>query len=417
VAGDVEDGRLAIWGSPAGFGFILFSMISLLMDDGRVDDRSGKPCPSTKRPPRGMQHSGLECSASRFTEQAGKRLALKGAAMRRIWVIVVGVTLAACNHDGLHQGGGPGWRPGNNDDGGKPGNALDAGSLLPDATVACVNGGGQFTTTGAQPNLMLVLDRSGSMKRPLSPQSMTIKWDDLKSAVGSLLQQYDSQVQFGASTFSSDGQCAPGKIDVALAPTSGQAILDKLDSLTPAGYTPTAKTLANVNANGGLKDPARANYVVLATDGEPNCGDNSADVIAQITQLFNSTPQVKTFVIGIGTSATLNAKQLNAWAKAGGTQNSGATQYYQTNSLGDLTNALDAIVNHVGCDFTTGQPASPGAAISVTLNGAAVAPGDPNGFTYNSSTGTTTLQGTACKEVQSIVSQVDISYTCPQSAQ
>ena len=35
----------------------------------------------------------------------------------------------------------------------------------------------------------------------------------------------------------------------------------------------------------------------------------------------------------------------------------------------------------------------------------------------NSSTGTTTLQGTACKEVQSIVSQVDISYTCPQSAQ
>src|SRR2546430_2530421 len=131
----------------------------------------------------------------------------------------------------------------------------------------------EFALTRIPPNVMLVIDRSGSMGQSIGGGSATTKWDDLKTAVASLVTNYDSEMRLGAAIFSSDGNCAAANIDVPLASTAGATVEQKLAAQGPSGNTPTAYALDTVIAKGMVNDATRANYVVLATDGQPNCTD------------------------------------------------------------------------------------------------------------------------------------------------
>src|SRR5262249_10918017 len=153
---------------------------------------------------------------------------------------------------------------------------------------------------------------------------------------------YDSQMRLGAAIFSSDGNCAAANVDVPLAATAGQTVLTKLNAQGPNGNTPTAAALDTVIANGQLNDPTRPNFVILATDGEPNCTDT--DVTSRITKLYNATPSVKTYVIGMGDGTASDPTLLNSWADAGHTALTGTTHYYQTSSPAELKTAFDTIV-------------------------------------------------------------------------
>ena len=271
----------------------------------------------------------------------------------------------------------------------------------------------QFALTRVEPNVMLVLDRSGSMGDPVSSGSATTKWVDLKNAVSSLVTGYDSQMQLGAAIFSSDGNCAAANIDVPLAAAAGQTVLTKLNAAGPNGNTPTAAALDTVIAKGLLSDPTRANYVVLATDGEPNCSDT--DVTTRINKLYSATPSVKTYVIGMGDGTESDPTLLNSWADAGHTALTGATHYYQTNSPAALKAAFDAIVGGiVSCDFKMTQAAPDQSLITVTENGTAVSPSPTVGWTYDATTNTVTLHGASCDMLTSNAStKVSVLYGCP----
>src|SRR5437899_5730544 len=56
-------------------------------------------------------------------------------------------------------------------------------------------GGMAFALTRVPPNVMLVLDRSGSMNQSIGGGSATTKWTDLKNAVSSLVTTYDAQTR------------------------------------------------------------------------------------------------------------------------------------------------------------------------------------------------------------------------------
>ncbi len=273
----------------------------------------------------------------------------------------------------------------------------------------------EFALTRIPPNVMLVLDRSGSMGDSIGGGSATAKWTDLKNAVSSLVSGYDSEMRLGAAIFSSDGNCRADNIDVPLAAMAGQAVLGKLAAQGPAGNTPTAFALDTVIAKGLVNDKTRANYVVLATDGMPNCGD--IDVGKRITQLYNATPSVKTFVIGIGGDTASNPTLLNQWADAGHTARSGATHYYQTSSPQELKAAFDAIVGGiVSCDFKMMQAAPDPNLVRVTENGVVLAPSSTmgNGYTFDPATSTVTLHGTACDLLKANAStKVSVLYGCP----
>ncbi len=276
-----------------------------------------------------------------------------------------------------------------------------------------VCGAMEFALTRIPPNVMLVLDRSGSMGNSIGGGSATSKWDDLKNAVSSLVTNYDAEMHLGAAIFSSDGNCAASNIDVPLAPAAGSTIESKLAAQGPTGNTPTAFAFDTIIAKGMLNDATRANYVVLATDGEPNCGDT--DVTTRITTLYNRTPSVKTFVIGIGDGTASNPTLLNSWAVAGHTARTGATQYYQTSSPADLKAAFDGIVGGiVSCDFKMMQSAPDPSLIRVTENGTVLSPSPTNGYTFDPSTNTVTLHGSACDMLKTTPStKVGVLYGCP----
>jgi von Willebrand factor type A domain len=283
----------------------------------------------------------------------------------------------------------------------------------PDAPDLGNCGAMEFALQRVEPNVMLVIDRSGSMGDPVATGSATTKWVDLKNAVSSLVTNYDSQMRLGAAIFSSDGNCAAANIDVPVAATAGATVMTKLNAQGPTGNTPTAAALDTVIAKGLLNDATRANYVVLATDGLPNCTDT--DVTSRVTKLYNQTPSVKTYVIGMGDGTSSDPTQLNAWADAGHTARTGATHYYQTTSPQELKAAFDAIVGGiVSCDFKMMQTAPDPSLITVTENGTAVSPSPTNGYSYDSTTNTVTLHGTACDLLTSNAStKVSVLYGCP----
>jgi hypothetical protein len=65
-----------------------------------------------------------------------------------------------------------------------------------------VCGAMDFQLTRVPPNVMLVIDRSGSMGNSIGGGSATTKWTDLKNAVSSLVTHYDSEMRLGAAIFS-----------------------------------------------------------------------------------------------------------------------------------------------------------------------------------------------------------------------
>ena len=274
----------------------------------------------------------------------------------------------------------------------------------------------EFALQRVEPNVMLVIDRSGSMGDPVASGSATTKWSDLKTAVSSLVTNYDSQMRLGAAIFSSDGNCAAANVDVPVASAAGATVMTKLNAQGPNGNTPTAAALDTVIAKGLLNDPTRANYVVLATDGLPNCSDT--DVAKRITTLYNQTPSVKTYVIGMGDGTASDPTTLNSWADAGHTALTGGTHYYQTSSPAALKQAFDAIVGGiVSCDFKMMQDAPDPTLISVTENGAAVAQSPTVGWSYDASSHTVTLHGAACDMLtQNASTKVSVLYGCPGPA-
>ena len=168
-------------------------------------------------------------------------------------------------------------------------------------------------------------------------------------------------------------------------------------------------------AGGGLNDTTRNNYVLLMTDGEPNCGGDVNTVKSVVAQLYAQTPSVRTFVVGIGDGTSSNPAALNGWADAGHTARPGATKYYQVNTVNDLQQAFADIVNGVAsCTYQLSMKPADASLIVAYIGGVAV-PQDPtNGTTYDPGTNTLEFHGTSCDQIKGgAASSLDIVYGCP----
>jgi len=295
---------------------------------------------------------------------------------------------------------------------GPPPGRQDPDPVTPMPDMTC--GGVEFALMRVPPNVMLVLDRSGSMGDPIGAGSATSKWDDLKSALQTTVTAYDAQMRFGVALFSdpNGSTCSPGPVEVMAGPSNGAAVLAKVAAASPGGNTPTAATLAQVQATGMLNDTTRENYVVLATDGLPNCTDT--DVAGKISALYAATPSVKTFVIGVGDGTASDPATLDSWAVAGHTDRATSPKYFQANSPTDLKTAFDTIAGGLAsCTFQMAQPVPDPSMLYVWSNGQPV-PSDPqNGYSYDASTQSVTLHGTACDQVRTNPqTKVRVIYGC-----
>lgn len=271
--------------------------------------------------------------------------------------------------------------------------------------------GEQFVAEAVPPNVLIVLDKSGSMDDAVAGQR---KWDTALGAVESLLAEYGDKIRFGLMLYPMGGRnnCGAGTVSVDLGDGTSNAILAALDANGPDGNTPIGASLDAAYDYAPLADPERSNYVLLLTDGEETCdGDGEAAAAA----LRGKTPEVKTFVVGFG--GEVDARVLNAMAVAGGTELQGTTKYYQADDATSLAGAFEDIGGAVlSCSYEISGKPDKASDIYVYFDGKPV-PLDTahgEGWDYDAGTNQVTFFGAACTGLRDgTVKDLVIVHGCP----
>jgi hypothetical protein len=365
--------------------------------------------------------------------------------MKKFPCLVLALTLGACSEPGITTSGGNG--SGNGGSGGKgmaPGSVRD----FPDGGASSQGGKGgggpgpnpdekncglmTFKLQQRPAELMLVLDRSGSMNDPAGPMSMVSKWTDVTAALDETIMKTESLVHWGLKTFpSTDMRCSvTDGVEVPSAPMNYAGVWPRIMAANPGmgagGGTPTTlavqKAVAYLNATPSMNP----RYLVLATDGEPNCGagggfggggfGNNDDAAAIKAVADALAAGYKTFVIGVATSGTANTV-LGQMATAGGEPRMANPPYYPVANRQDLINALGVITGLVtDCVFRLDMPPpSPNdTAVNVGSNRVPRDPTHMNGWDYGAANRTIQFYGQACEDVKMAAGQnVQIIFGCP----
>jgi hypothetical protein len=279
------------------------------------------------------------------------------------------------------------------------------------------------------PDILIVQDRSSSMKNDDSDSSCSggcganSKWSQVSTALTQVVTATQSSINWGLKLFSDNGACdASAAPVVPVAGGNGPAISSAIAAATPGGNTPTRDAITNGAAYLSALTGKNDKYLLLATDGLPNCPvgcsgmskpsssctmtDNpSEDGVVEQTILTAAQMGIKTFVIGIG-NVNVAVATLNQMAVNGGEPQAGAsTKYYAATDPTALQNALNAIVGVVAsCTISlTGAPSGfTNVAISADAGGTTIEiPQDPtNGWSYGPNMQTVNLNGTACASLK-----------------
>jgi hypothetical protein len=295
-----------------------------------------------------------------------------------------------------------------------------------DPGFACMNGACEIGGCGASsfnlsvvpPNVMIVLDRSGSMDGDVQDSDKN-RWEVAKDAIAQLVNKFNADVRFGLVTYSGcvPGQeCSAGQIVVPLGnqnagPITGflgpKGLLYLCNSGKPE--TSTGNTLYALIGEDSLQDPERGNAVLLITDGGENDECKTVtDGADAAGKLLSQTIPVKTFVVGFSDAVIGSLKGI---AEAGGT-----TDPFNANNPASLEAALNAIAGAVAsCQFKLDSvPEDPSKVYVFFDDDPAGVPQDGNnGWTYDPVTNTVTFHGSACAAIQDgTVVDVDVVFGC-----
>ena len=299
---------------------------------------------------------------------------------------------------------------------GDPPDAMDCGQQT--EPIEVVN-------LGDPPDLLIVLDRSGSMASPIPtfPPDFTPKWTIMRDALNGVAATHENNIRFGLLEFPTDDDCAvDGGTAVRVPVDLGQAaeIAGYFQNRSAGGNTPAQLGLSAALAHYQsipVNDAGR--YVLFATDGEPNCsaGDAAAETVAAVDAL--AAAGIKTYVLGFG-GGFVDDSVLNDSAIAGEVPRPGGPpHYYAANSATELEAVLDTISGGIivpSCSYALATPPPDPDAVTVTLNGVPVprSTAHTNGWDYYPDSMTITFFGTYCEQIQSgAVTEVSFVYGCP----
>jgi hypothetical protein len=305
-------------------------------------------------------------------------------------------------------------------------------------------GGGKIPVMPLPPDILIVQDKSGSMSNDDSDSSCNggcganSKWSQLTTALSTVVQATDMTVNWGLKYFSDNNACSASNAPaVTVGVMKGGAVTTSIMGTQPGGNTPTRDAITSGAAYlATLTDP-NPKFLLLATDGLPNCPSGCAtmakpntactmtdnpneDAAAEAAVMMAAMQGFPTFVIGIG-NVTTAQNTLNQLAINGGHAQTGAgTSYFAATDEASLEAALNAIVGQVASCLIPLPAASQGQTnVAVSVDNAAgtptKVPNDPtNGWTYTDSTDTSiTLHGTYCDGVTNgTYSNVEYVYAC-----
>jgi len=300
------------------------------------------------------------------------------------------------------------------------------------------------------PNIYFVLDRSGSMAE-------NNKWGQVRLVVAQILRGLGPRANFGATVYPGFEQasCAAPREVLPISPGDPPGITGPTATalLTatagePFGGTPTAQALRSVAQT--LRSAKGKTFVILATDGGPNCNAGAACGFDQCMPNIEGAPNcpaggpnncceppsgfreacldsaatnsavlalkeagIPVYVIGLpGTS--LYGSLLDQLAVSGGTALPTSPKYHRVDASAGLLTALKKVAAKIvaTCEFKLKEtPAAPNL-VNVYFD-EVVLPQDPvNGWKIEG--GTVTLLGSACSKVLAgDVLDVRIIAGCP----
>lgn len=333
-------------------------------------------------------------------------------------------------------------------------------------------GGSSVAANFKTVNILLVIDKSGSMDDTPDGFEQN-KWDALKTALEASLNRVVDDINFGLILYpysrvepialECQRRCCevpPGTqaINVSVAPGADSVpqILRVLDETSPGGGTPTAAALAGAYeyfTTGEGADLQGDRFVLLATDGGPNCnasnsceGDrcttnldnqcevdnccggslgerclDDADVTAQIEALAGQG--VPTFVVGIpGTEAY--STYLDQFALAGGVPSEGgSSDYYEVTAEGGVDGLVDVFTSITTqlvrtCEVELASKPPDLEKVNVYIDCAVVPKGEDDDIAWEvdpqSDPSLLHIHGEVCERVQSRGAQrVDVVFGCP----
>jgi hypothetical protein len=233
-----------------------------------------------------------------------------------------------------------------------------------------------------QPNVMLVIDRSGSM----GPH-----WASLLQLTP-YIEGMGAMTRTGLTLFPGVGECAlGGELAVPLAQDNGDAVLGALATTEPDGTTPMVETLQQLRESALLQDPGRDNVVILVADGQP---DEGLDPDEEVRAWADLDVPVKMHFISFAGSPEADAI-MNGMADA-----TPLGFHYAASDITELAARLDRVAASLSpCGYALDNPVS---AVDVSLDGVALdACTDTDcveGYSYDADAGIVTLAPFTCRD-------------------
>jgi hypothetical protein len=219
----------------------------------------------------------------------------------------------------------------------------------------------------------------------------------------------------GGTTTSSSCYVA-ADVEVPVGQGTATTIQTRISTAGTATSTPTRAALDAAVAYLKTVSDGNNKFILLATDGEPNCasgasGTSTTDLPAAVVAVQNAVAAgYRVFVIGVGPEAA----NLTSLAQAGGTD-----KFYSALTPDALSSALSSIVTTVAAGCTYELPSAPADpnAVGVFVDKSVIPQDDSEGWSYQSGSSTTiAIHGTYCDDLTSgKKTQVEIFLPCKAS--
>jgi hypothetical protein len=323
-----------------------------------------------------------------------------------------------------------------------------------------------FMIEAVPPNVMLVLDKSGSMMTlwDADADAMTpdiTRWNSLVNVVDFVVVNFDMAINFGANLFPSTlantqlgaGACVVANVpEVPVSPENALEVLMGIpaaDAIDLHGATPATAGVEAALTHLKTLDPDVGRFMILVTDGAANCSDDAdtsmcpgvgcglleeydANVATVIADAF-TMDDIPTFVVGIdildeitgigddGSPEVNTFEKLNLVAIAGGKARAGDEKFFNARNEMDLQDALSQIAGQVASCIV--PLADPGPLhpdfVTITIAGVEIPRVDDceteDGWVYVNPDGpydAIELCGTACEQLAD-AGTLDAVFGCP----
>lgn len=340
--------------------------------------------------------------------------------------------------------------------------APSGGEFGNDALLDC--GFSQFNVERTPPNVMVVLDRSGSMMKNVAgqcvipssicatPAAGSSRWSIAKAALDTVIGTTEQDIAWGMKMYptckhpvgngnpylcefpaGTRNACAIEGLETKPAIKQQALISTAIGRETPSqdsGATPTAPAVtAAIQLLKGIQTN-NPKFMLLVTDGEPNCDiytggncppatdcshcpvgtpcDSINGSMASIRAVQDAAAAgIPVFVLGFaipdpGANNPAHTT-LNAMAVAGGRPvvNNATYKYYNADDQASLMKALNEIAaSTVSCTFALDEPPAVDAVAFVTVDNRTL-PIDPmDGWSFGSGRNSIIFNGTACARLK-----------------